>query len=184
MTSTPDLFLTFEEYLELECASDLRHEYVGGRMFAMAESTDAHNVLTGNILALLHGLARETGCRAYAIQMKLRLAQSVYYPDVMVTCEPYSAKSLYKQSPCLVVEVISPSSEIVDRREKLAAYKQLPSVMDYLVVYQDLVKVEHYLRSGNAWQMRVLTTGVIKLVALGEPELELSAIYEGTDLLA
>jgi len=174
MTSAQDLFLTLEQYLELESASEVRHEYVGGRIFAMVGATDAHNVLTSNIHVLLHGLARKAGCQAYVTDMKLRLSQSVYYPDVMVTCEPYSAKSLYKENPCLVVEVMSPSSVTVDRREKLAAYKQLPSLMDYLVVYQDIAKVEHYLRSGDDWQMRVLT--------IGEPELELSEIYAGTDL--
>jgi Uma2 family endonuclease len=180
MTSAQDLFLTLEQYLELESKSDVRHEYVGGRAFAMVGSTEAHNLRTGNVNALLRAIAQEKGCRAYTADMKLKIEQSVYYPDVMVTCDPYAGKSLYKEAPCVVVEVLSPSTHNVDRREKLAAYQKLPSLMDYLVVYQDIVKVEHYLRVGNEWEMRVQTTGTLKLACLGEAELDLAAIYAGT----
>jgi Uma2 family endonuclease len=83
----------------------------------------------------------------YSEGVKLRVAEDViYYPDVMVACGPEGEDPLVEDDSCLVVEVVSPSTETTDRREKLAAYKRMPGLRAYLIVAQDRTWVEHHLR--------------------------------------
>jgi Uma2 family endonuclease len=131
--------LTVEEYLQLEESATVRHEYVGGEIFAMVGATKRQNRIVGNIFARLWGVARGGDCRVYSEGVKLRVAEDViYYPDVMVACGPEGEDPLVEDDPCLVVEVVSPRTETTDRREKLAAYKRMPGLRAYLIVAQDL----------------------------------------------
>jgi len=109
-----------DEYLEFEEQAAVRHEYVRGQIFAMTGSAEAHNVISGNLFAALHNFLQGTGCRVFQNDMKVRVeaADCFYYPDIMVTCEPYEAKSVFKNSPRLIIEVLSPSTKHIDRREK------------------------------------------------------------------
>lgn len=150
---------TVEEYLELEAQSDVRHEYVAGRVFAMAGSSEAHNVIAGNIFARLRASLRGSGCRAFIFDMKARVepTDAFYYPDVMATCEEFDAASLFKSRPFLIVEVLSRSTASVDRREKFAAYRQIDSLREYAVVYQDRKRAElHRKDEQGAWQTVIL----------------------------
>ncbi|HEY9791161.1 MAG TPA: Uma2 family endonuclease [Candidatus Obscuribacterales bacterium] len=145
--------MTPDEYLASESHGNGRHEYVGGYIFAMTGASDAHNVIAGNLFALLHAHLRgTTGCRAYINEMKAKIeaTESFYYPDVMVTCEPFEAKSLFKKSPCLIIEVSSPSTKHIDRREKLVAYHQLESLREYLIVNRDKTKVEYFRKTDDS----------------------------------
>ena len=114
--------LSVEEYLKLEETSQIRHEYVGG--------TSRHNVIAGNLFALLWNAARGGPCRVYGSDMILSASEEdFYYPDVTVVCgdEEAGDEALYQVAPCLVVEVTSPSAEATDRRERmLAAGTSLP----------------------------------------------------------
>src|SRR5262249_26861704 len=112
--------LSVEEYLALEEKSKVRHEYVAGHIFAMAGANDAHNIISINVATILRPHLRRSGCRVYMVDMKVRVeaADTFYYPDVMVTCEPFAAKSVFKSRPVLLVEVLSLGTELVDRREK------------------------------------------------------------------
>src|SRR5262245_10533263 len=99
--------LSVEEYLALEERSEVRNEYVAGYIFAMAGATDAHNVIAMNIGARIRPRLSRSGCRVYMVDMKVRVeaVDSFYYPDVMVTCEPFVAKSVFKSKPIILVEV-------------------------------------------------------------------------------
>ena len=115
--------LTIDEYLALDESGTVRHEYVGGEIVAMVGATKRHNRIIGNLSGRLWGAARGDPCRVYSESVKLRVADDViYYPDVMVACGPEGADPLIEDDPCIVVEVVSPSTETTDRREKLAAY--------------------------------------------------------------
>jgi Uma2 family endonuclease len=140
--------LSVEEYLALEEKSEVRHEYVAGYIFAMAGATDAHNVITMNVAARFRPHIRRSGCRVYMVDMKVRLeaVDAFYYPDVMITCEPFAAKSVFKSKPILLVEVLSPGAELTDRREKLSDYFKLESLMEYVLISQDEKRVEIYRR--------------------------------------
>jgi Uma2 family endonuclease len=100
--------LTVDEYLALEESATVRHEYVGGEIFAMVGATKRHNRIIGNTSGRLWGTARGGPCRVYSESVKLRVADDViYYPDVMVACGPEGDDPHIEDDPCLVVEVVS-----------------------------------------------------------------------------
>lgn len=175
--------LTVDEYLALEESATVRHEYVGGEIFAMVGATKRHNRIIGNIYGLLWGTARSGSCRVYSESVKLRVADDViYYPDVMVACGPEGDDPLIEDDPCLVVEVVSPSTETTDRREKLAAYKRMPGLRAYLIVSQDRKWIERHFRAENgAWHRGDLVDEGRFPVPCPETDLSLAQIYEGLE---
>lgn len=184
--SLPAKFLRIspEEYLEMEEKSPIRHELVGGQMFAMAGSSEAHNVIALNIATILRTRLRGTGCRAYIFDMKAKVekTEDFYYPDVMATCERFIAKSLFKSNPFLLVEVLSPSTANIDRREKLSAYRMIESVREYVIVYQDYKRVELYRKDETgSWQFVILGEGdklLLESLPTGSLLLTMDEIYE------
>jgi Uma2 family endonuclease len=109
--------LTPEEYLQLEEKAELKHEYIDGEVYAMAEATDAHVTLLLNLAAgWLSHLCGSDG-RIYTADMKTRLEEKTrfFYPDILVTCDPRDRETpLYKRFPGLIVEVLSDSTEGFD----------------------------------------------------------------------
>ena len=113
--------------------------------------------------------------------MRVEHTDSFYYPDVLVTCDPFDTEPFFKQFPCLVVEVLSPSTEAIDRREKLTAYRALHSMHHYLLVLQDQRHVEwHHRDVHDRWIMTVLENdGVIDLACHAlQVSLSMDEIYE------
>ncbi|WP_017325500.1 Uma2 family endonuclease [Synechococcus sp. PCC 7336] len=150
MVASPTVnYLTPEDYLEGEKKSPIKHEYVRGEVFAMAGGSDSHATITLNFAALLRNHVRGTGCKTYVADMKIRVeaADVFYYPDVFVTCDsddrPYE---YFKCHPCLVVEVLSDSTERLDRGDKFANYRQLESLQEYVLVSQKQQSVELFRR--------------------------------------
>lgn len=179
--ATPHRPLDVDEYLCLEEASSTRHEYVGGEIYAHAGASDRHNRIAGNIFAHLWEAVRGGPCRVYMSNMKVRVAEdALYYADVQVVCDPSDIGELYKTRPCLVVEVLSPSTEAIDRREKLMAYRRLSSLQAYVIVYQDEPRVVRHWRDerGGWWQAEVHGEGQVPFPCAGI-ELSLADIYEG-----
>jgi len=177
--------MTEAEYLLAEETSTVRHEYVDGYLFEMTGATDAHNVICGNLFFVIYGHLEGSSCRAYINDMKVKIesAKSYYYPDIMVSCEQFEAKSVFKNAPVLLIEVLSPSTSQVDRREKLMAYGRVESVCEYLVVYQDRQRVELYCKDKNSdWELTVFSGTedlVVKSLPCGEMLLSFSTIYKG-----
>lgn len=174
--------LSVEEYLELEESATVRHEYVAGEIFAMVGARGRHVRISLNIASRLLGAARGGECRVYASDMKLKASEdAVYYPDVMVVCEsPVEENPLFETAPCLVVEVTSTSTETVDRREKLAAYRKLPSLQAYLIVAPDRAWIERHFRDeGGVWRRAdLLDTGTFPVPCPAGLELSVGEIYE------
>lgn len=143
--------LSVADYLEGERHSEIRHEYVAGRVFAMVGSTLGHNRVAMNMTFLLRNHLRGTPCSAYMSDVKVRIeaADAFYYPDVVVSCEPANPRDLFLKAPVLVVEVLSPSTENIDRREKLLNYQKLPSLKEYVLVSPDEIRVEVYRHRGT-----------------------------------
>lgn len=185
MTNLKYSRLTEADYLLGELASEIRHEYVDGEVFAMAGAGEAHNLISLNIAARLRGLVRGGPCRVYISDMKLRVKtwKAYYYPDVMVTCDPTDSEANYKERPSLVVEVLSPSTERTDRREKMLAYRTLTDLREYLLVATDKQHVELYRRDAqDEWQLTNLNPADgIHLESLGY-DLSLNDIYEDVKL--
>ncbi|TCJ13069.1 Uma2 family endonuclease [Rubrobacter taiwanensis] len=181
--ATPHRPLSVEEYLALEESASVRHEYVAGETYALAGATDRHNRISLNIASRLLAAARGTPCRVYMSDMKLRASESVfYYPDVMVVCgPPEPGNPDFQRDPCLVVEVLSPSTEQIDRREKLLVYENIPSVGAYLVVSQDIRRVERHFRGEDGlWRKADLVdVGRFPVPCPPDTELTLDEVYEG-----
>ncbi|MBX9696154.1 MAG: Uma2 family endonuclease, partial [Cyanobacteria bacterium] len=151
--------MTAQEYLEFEETASIRHEYVHGKVFSMTGATEAHNLICGNLFALLHAYLSGTGCRVFMVDMKVRVeaADCFYYPDIMVTCEPFDGKSVYKSLPRLIIEVLSPSTRQIDRREKLVAYQQISTLRQYVLVHQNNQRVEvHRMKADDQWEFFIL----------------------------
>lgn len=173
--------LSVEEYLAHEREGDLRHEYVDGYLYALAGGSGRHNRIAGNIYVHLWQLAQGKPCRVYQEGMKLRTEGRVfYYPDVMVVCGKPEPDPFYETEPCILVEVLSPSTKTTDLREKLTAYKSLPSVQTYLIVDSERLAVRHIAKQDDGhWRQEDLTgDGDIPLRCLGGV-LSLPQIYRG-----
>ena len=133
--------MSVEDYLEMEKTATVRHEYVAGEVYAITGASRRHNRIAGNVYRRLADPAAGGPCRVYVETVQLRIDDVFYYPDVMVACEDEPDDPYYEDSPCLVVEVVSSSTESTDRREKLAAYKRVPGLKAYLIVDQDRMRV-------------------------------------------
>ncbi|MDP2832723.1 MAG: Uma2 family endonuclease [Pseudomonadota bacterium] len=174
---------TPEEYLRLEETGEIKHEYVDGEIYAMSGASRRHNMIAINTTLRLKRQAKGTGCEAYTSDVKLYIAEqnSFYYPDAMLVCAEDSEDTHYVTRPCIVVEVISPSTAVIDRREKLMAYRKLPSLNAYLLIESDRRQVEYFLRGeGGAWRQGTLgEMDMLKLACAGHPiSLCLDDIYE------
>lgn len=172
---------SLDQYLELERDTQVRHEYVGGQLRAMTGATKRHNLIAGNIFSALRQAARRTACQVYMSDVKvLTPANLVYYPDVMVTCEPESGDPYVVSRPCLIVEVISSTTELKDRREKLAAYRTIPTLKAYLIVDQDRQRVDRHFRDEQGGWLRTTVIGEASIpIPCPERALTMSDIYEG-----
>jgi len=180
----PHGLLTVEEYLEMEATASVRHEYVGGMVYAMVGTTKRHNRIAGNVYARLLAAVRGGPCRVYMEAVKLRVEDVIYYPYVMVACGAEDNDPLIENAPCLVVEVASPSTESIDRREKMLAYRSIPTLRAYLIVAQDDRRVERYWRGedGEWRQGEAVGEGSEVPIPCPNPiEITLSEIYEGLE---
>ena len=173
--------LTVEDYLERELTASERSEYLGGYLHAMSGASLRHSLILGNIHVLLHPLARASGCRIHQENVKLRSSDDViYYPDLMVVCGFEPVHTHYEVAPCILIEVLSSSTKGVDLREKLLAYRMIPSLRTYLIVEQEaqLVRVISRSVSGGWNQQDVAGSGPIELPCLGGV-LEVADVYRG-----
>ena len=141
------------EYLSFERDGEIRHEWVGGQIFVMTGGSARHNRIALRLGAGLLGAADRDGCRAYVADMKVVTADFGYYPDVMVVCDRHQPGDYHEERPCLIAEVLSPSTADRDRREKRAAYQSIPSLLHLLLIGQDDPRIEHFFREPDGqWQ--------------------------------
>lgn len=180
---SPVKLISVNEYLNLELDAEIRHEYVAGQIYAIADASEAHNLIVGNIFALLRPHLRGSSCRTFFSDMKVKVktqqADIFYYPDLLVTCDSNDNQKYFKTSPSLVVEVLSDSTKTIDKREKRINYQSLDSLQEYVLVSQDEIKVEIYRRDNdNNWTVETLDendTLILDSVGLA---LSMTDIYE------
>lgn len=183
----PADWITAEEYLDGERMSEIRHEYVDGRVYAMAGASDDHNRIVVNLGAELHAALRGKRCEPFSVDMKVKIppifADVFYYPDVLVACDPTDDAKYYRERPSVIFEVISPETERTDRREKAIAYRHIPTIETYVLVEQDRAAVTILRRTEPGWQSEVVEGlgGLLKLPSLGV-EIPLERIYERTNV--
>lgn len=173
--------LSVDEYLALEVATNVKHEYVLGQVYALAGASEDHNRIALNIAAALLPAARAVGCRVVGSDQKLQAGNDLYYyPDVQVLCDPSDADPLIKRRPCVVVEVSSERTEAIDRREKLLVYRGIASLLTYLIVAQDRRQVTvHFRDAAGTWQTHQAEgADVVPIGCMGDCELSLEAVYQ------
>lgn len=173
---------TFDDYLRVEEDSVIRHEFLDGRIWAMAGGTPEHARICANMIALLNVALGARRCSVFTTDLRIRVSATglATYPDVSVICghlelDPADPKRHTALNPRLLVEVLSPSTEEYDRGEKLEHYQQIASLEEVLLVHHSERKIVVWRRSGDRWTSTQHADGVIVL-AIG-CELSLSAIY-------
>ena len=174
--------MTAEEYLEFERSSPERHEFRDGEVWAMAGAKNRHTRVGRNLLLLLSGVA-QAGCEALANDVKVRVdgSRMYYYPDLAFTCEQINDDLEYITAPCLIVEVLSPSTEKFERGLKFEDYQTLPSLETYVLVTPTRRKLEVFRRvTSTRWEYERLE-GDDAVLELTCPKvaLKLADIYEG-----
>lgn len=178
-----DIRLSVEDYLISERQSEIRHEYIGGEIYAMAGASEEHNVVAGNTFIALATHLRGRPCRTFMTDMKVRLQvigdEMLYYPDIMVACDPRDTDRYFKRYPSVLIEVLSPDTERTDRREKRFGYLGIETLEAYILVAQDRMEVTVFRKSAD-WQPEILRapTDLLQLPHL-DFQVALSAIYEG-----
>jgi Uma2 family endonuclease len=179
--ATPQRLLSVEEYLEFEKDSPVKHEYVGGHVYAMVGVSRRHSRISLNIARRLADAAEGGPCRVHQSDMKVPVPDGpFYYPDVVVACGTEPEDPYLEDEPCLIVEVLSPNTEATDRREKLISYRKLPSLQAYLIVEQSEAMVErHYRNESGRWQTDIVAEGAFQVPCPPDTELSLADIYAG-----
>lgn len=170
--------LSVQEYLDTEQKAEVRHEFVAGVVYAMVGASALHNLLAGSLSALLRMHLRGSPCSVFQSDMKVRIDDVFYYPDVMVVCVEIDPTSLYQTDPVLIVEILSESIEAKDRLEKRVAYQKLSSLKEYVLVAQDKMRIEIIRRAEDGWQLETYGDGdVVRFGSIGL-EKRIEDIYE------
>jgi len=172
--------IAVDDYLQGELLSEVRHEYVDGRVYAMAGAGERHNRIAGNAFYHLRGAARGGDCGVYMSDMRVQVrdGNGYYYPDVMIGCATDDDHELYKRSPCLIIEVPSPGTETTDRPEKWSAYSAIKSLHYYLLISSQQRHAEYFVRNADdIWETAEIDPGETLLIQCGDYHAELSLDY-------
>jgi len=155
----PKSYLSVSDYLTWEKESPVRHEYVDGQVYAMAGASDRHNRIAGNLYSRLIDRMGEGPCEPFMSDMKVKVDPVLYYyPDVVVTCDPPGGDPYLRTQPRLIVEVLSPTTERIDRHEKLLAYRNVSTLQEYALVSQDEMRIElHRRQDDGQWALEIFT---------------------------
>jgi Uma2 family endonuclease len=181
MPQTLEKPMSVEEYLEFECKSEERHEYVDGQLLLMAGEKRVNNELALNFVVLLKKLAKAKNCGVVSQGVKIRTRGTRYrYPDFAVSCNP-GDDPYFLENPCLIVEVLSASTEHTDYSKKFNEYTGLPSLQRYVLVSSDEKFVLVFKRVGEDWIAKSLEQDGEFDVPCLDVTLSLAQIYEGIE---
>lgn len=173
--------LTEEGYLAFERSAETKHEFLSGRVYAMAGATREHNLITLNIAAELRLQLKGKPCETYSSDMRVKIPASGFYtyPDVVVLCGKPLFADVHRDNlvnPLLIVEVLSPSTEAYDRGEKFKHYRSIDFFSEYLLIAQDEMAADHFVKQDNIWTIREVEREV-RLATIG-CTLAFSLIYD------
>jgi len=178
--------VSVEDYLAGELVSPVKHEYLGGVVYAMAGARNVHNLISSNALVALGIRLRGRPCRPYNsdTKIRIRLPNQVrfYYPDVSAICRPNPQTDSFQDEPAVIVEVVSRTTRRIDEGEKKDAYLTIPSLNAYLIVEQESPAVEVFRRTDQGF-VREVFAGLEATILLSEMEVELplAELYEGVE---
>ena len=175
---------TYEEYVRFEEMTDAKHEYLDGRILAMAGGTPEHAILTASSIALLSEQLAGTDCSAASSDLRVRVLATglATYPDVTVICGPLERDPQDRNAvvnPIVLVEVPSDGTEAYDRIEKASHYRRIPSLREYLLVSHRERRIERHARTASGeWTVETAGSGgAVRLDSIGAV-LDVDAVYE------
>ena len=186
MIASPNFsYVLPEEYLRAEQDSPVKHEYRQGLVYAMAGASNAHVLIAVNWVAMLRNHVRGSGCRVYTADTKVRIetVNAYYYPDVAISCDERDrAFKDFLRYPCLLVEVLSETTEAFDRGDKFEDYRHLESLQEYVLVSQTRKRVECFRRNAEGrWVLYAYgETDEIHLASV-DFRCAIAAVYEDVD---
>jgi Uma2 family endonuclease len=182
MPSAAEKLMSLNEFLSWEREQPERYEFDGFAVTAMAGGSLDHSSIASNLDRTLSAQLRGTGCRVFRGDAKVIANATVRYPDLSVTCSPVSGRDDIVPVPVLIIEVLSPTTERIDRGRKKFDYFATPSIRQYAIIEQDERRVDLYTRAENGWTNEVIAgDSALNLSSVGV-ELSLDAIYEDTEL--
>ena len=181
--------LSVTEYLAFEHQQQDKHEYLDGNIYLQAGASVAHNLICSNIIAGLRPFLRGSPCRVYPSDIRIKIPQRRHYvyADVTVICGTPILDELDPETvrnPKIIFDVLSPSTENYDRGRKFQSYRRIAELEEYLLISQDTIRVEHFVRqSTTMWTMTEYTdiTATITLPSL-QVALPVRTIYEELEL--
>lgn len=172
--AAPKSRYTAEEYLALERKAEYKSEFVNGMIVGLAGATRQHNLIAGNVFGEVRAQLRGRTCEVYMSDIRVKVDPTgLYtYPDVVVACGDIRFEDEHVDTllnPTLIVEVLSPSTEAYDRGEKFAHYRRLETLQEYVLVSQDKVRIESYVRQGAQWLLSEASGGdeMVRLESIG-----------------
>jgi Uma2 family endonuclease len=185
MSSLPQLFVTPEEYLEAERKAEYRSEYLDGQVYAMAGASPAHGRISVNLTRRLAEQLEDGPCEVFVLDLKVRVATAgpYFYPDLVVVCGEPLMQDQHDDvilNAKVVIEILSPSTESFDRGKKFQAYARHEFLSEYVLIAQDHVQVDHYVRQPNGhWDFTSMSDvdGVIEFPTIGA-RLKVADIYK------
>ena len=176
--------VSIDDYLAAEAVSPVKHEYVDGRLFAMAGGKNRHNRIATRVLVALGKQLSSSVCEVYNSDTKVRIQTNArrffYYPDSMVVCESNSDDEPYQDRPKVIVEVVSERTRRIDEGEKLVNYLTIDSLNTYILLEQDRAAARVFERIGTEF-IETLFTDAISVIPLPSIvcELFLTELYSG-----
>ena len=187
MTAARNLnLISIEDYLAGELVSPIKHEYLGGVVYAMADARNMHNLIATNTLVFLGSRLHGKRCRPFNSDTKVRVRLPshfrFYYTDTMVVCRPNPQTDSYQDEPAVIFEVLSKGTRRTDEGEKKDAYLTIPSLGVYVLVEQEMAAVVAYRRTAQGF-VREVHQGLDAVLPLAEidAELPLAEIYDGVE---
>ncbi|MEP7267709.1 MAG: Uma2 family endonuclease [Saprospiraceae bacterium] len=154
-TAISNRVFSIDEYIQHEWVAERKHEFINGQLFEMPGEKDINNELALNFVVLFKFNFLKTNYTIYAHDVKIKIPNEdkIYYPDVFLTKEAKTDKNKYvKNSPEIIVEVVSPSSQINDYVDKFLDYTKIPVLEYYIIVEPETTLITVYFRSQNGWE--------------------------------
>lgn len=187
MTAAEKLELvSVEDYLTAELNGTIKHEYLGGVVYAMAGARNAHNIIATNVLGVMHARLRGKKCRPFNSDTKIRVRLPshwrFYYPDASVVCRPNPPDDSFQDEPAVIVEVMSEATRRIDEGEKKDAYLTIPSLCAYVLLEQNSPAVIVYRRTEQGFNREVYA-GLAASIPIHEIDIELplAEVYEAVE---
>lgn len=164
MVAVPERqYLNPQDYLDWEEKQSTKYEYIDGEVFAMTGGTIPHNDLAVNLTTALKNHLRGKGCKVSMADAKVGISENgpFHYPDVMVTCDERDRRAMQViYHPCLIVEVLSPSTEAKDRGKKFRNYRRISTLREYVLISSEQKFIECYrLNEKGVWELYTYTEG-------------------------